>query len=384
MKISDYSIKHPAVITIVLVAVVVFGVIAFRNTNQEAFPPMGLAGATVLTIYPGIGAEYMEIEVTRPIEDALSSLSGMKKLNSTSSDSVSAVSVEFRDGEDVNAKLPEIREKLNAASDNLPKGISGQPAIYVHSAVSFLPIYSIVVKSTLPPEVFSSFIEDDFQSGITRIDGVSNVNIYGGVKKELEIKLHLDELETRGLAVLDIFNILQYYNISLPAGTVGYHGKNINVRTSGEFSNINEIEDLVVGSAGTSLIYLKDIADIGFIDKKQDTYIRSAGRDVISIDVMKREHGNTIDIIKAVNDLIVVTEERFPGKFEFKVLSDQKESTELTINTVIQTAITGIILAVFIIYIFLHNIRSTLIIGISLPISILITFIGMYLTKTTI
>ncbi len=384
MKLSDYSIKHPAVITILLVMISVFGVIAIRNTNQEAFPPMGLPGASVLTVYPGIGSEFMEIEVTRPIEDALSGVSGLKGLSSSSKDSVSVVSVEFRDGEDAYSKLPEIREKLNSVSDTLPEGISGNPEIFIHDAGSFLPIYTLMIKSSLPDEVFSSFIEEDFKSGITRIDGVSNVNIYGGKGRELEIKIHLDELETRGLAVLDIFTMLQYYNISLPAGTVGYLGRNINIRTSGEFTSIDEIENLVIGNKGSSLIYLKDVADIGFTEKQPDSYIRSEGEDAILIDIMKREQGNTIDIINAVDKLINDTNQRFPGKLEFHVVTDQKERTELTINTVIQTALTGIILAILVIYIFLHDFRSTIIIGLSLPISILITFIGMYLTGTTI
>ena len=384
MVLSDYSIKHPAVITIILIAVVVFGVIAYQSTNQEAFPGMGLAGASILTTYPGIGSEYMEIEVTRPIEDALGSVSGLKNLSSRSQDSVSVVSIEFRDGEDVFSKLPEIREKLNIAADKLPEGISGEPEIYIHDAGSLMPVYSIMVYSTLPGDTFTEFIKNDFKSGITRIDGVSNVNIYGGQEKELEIRLHLDEVETRGLAVLDIYSLLQYYNISLPAGTVGYRGKNINVRTSGEFSSIAEIEDLVIGRKNNSLIYLKDVADISFVDKKPDTYIRYKGEDVIQIDILKRKSGNTIDIINSVNRLIDDTEARFPGKFDFRVVTDQKESTELTLNTVIQTALTGIILAIFVIYIFLHNVRSTLIIGLSLPISILITFIGMYLSGTTV
>ena len=384
MLLSDYSIKHPAVITIILIMVIVFGVIAYQNTNQEAFPGMGLAGASILTTYPGIGAEYMEIEVTRPVEDALSSVSGLKELSSTSRESVSIVSIEFRDGEDVFAKLPEIREKLNIAADKLPQGISGEPEIYVHDAGSLIPIYTIMVSSTLPGEAFTDFIRNDFKGGITRIDGVANVNIYGGTENELEIRLHLDEIETRGIPVLDIYNQLQYYNISLPAGTVGYKGRSLNVRTSGEFSSIDEIENLVIGHKDNSLIYLKDVADISFVQKKADSYIRFSGRDAIQIDIVKRKSGNTIDIINSVNNLIDDTEKRFPEKFDFRVVSDQKESTELTINTVIQTAFTGVILAVFIIYIFLHNIRSTLIIGLSLPVSILITFIGMYLSGTTV
>ena len=384
MKLSDYSIKHPAVITILLIMVSVFGIIALLNSNQEAFPPMGLPGASVLTVYPGIGSEFMEIEVTRPIEDALSSVSGLKELSSSSKDSVSVVSVEFRDGEDAYSKLPELREKLNSVSDVLPEGISGNPEIFIHDAGSFLPIYTIMVKSSLPDEIFSSFIEDDFKSGITRINGVSNVNIYGKKGWELEIKIHLDELETRDLAVLDIFTMLQYYNISLPAGTVGYLGRNINIRTSGEFTSIDEIENLVIGHKDSSLIYLKDVADVGFTEKKPDSYIRSEGEDAILIDIMKREHGNTIDIINSVNKLIDDTNERFPGKFEFYIVTDQKERTELTINTVAQTALTGIILAILVIYIFLHDFRSTIIIGLSLPVSILITFIGMYLTGTTV
>ena len=137
----------------------------------------------------------MEIEVTRPIEDALGSVSGLKNLSSRSQDSVSVVSIEFRDGEDVFSKLPEIREKLNIAADKLPEGISGEPEIYIHDAGSLMPVYSIMVYSTLPGDTFTEFIKNDFKSGITRIDGVSNVNIYGGQEKELEIRLILMKLK---------------------------------------------------------------------------------------------------------------------------------------------------------------------------------------------
>jgi len=384
MKLADYSIKHPAVITIILVAIFIFGLISLQGSNQEAFPPMGLAGASIITIYPGVGAEYIENEVTSEIEDALSSLSGLSKLESSSRDSASIVTVNLRDGEDAFAKLPEIREKINAVKDDLPEGLSGEPEIFVHDAGSVLPVYSIMIKSNLEREVFSEFVTGDFIPQITRIPGVSNVQVKGGIEKELQIKLHIDELEPRGISVLDIYSILQHSNLSFPGGKVNYRGKELDLRTSGEFSSVEEIENLVVGYIDTSFVYLKDVADITIRISDPDFYIRSDGEDVIAVDVMKREEGNAIEIVNNIKALQDETIERYPGSFSFYTITDQKDQTNLTINTVAKSGLTGILLAIFIIYIFLHNIRSTLIIGLSLPISILITFIGMYLTKTSL
>ncbi|MBI9108922.1 MAG: efflux RND transporter permease subunit [Spirochaetales bacterium] len=384
MKLADYSIKHPAVITIILVAIVVFGLIAVQGSNQEAFPPMGLAGASIITVYPGVGAEYIETEITSQIEDALSSLSGLSKLESSSRDSASVVSVSLRDGEDAFAKLPEIREKINSVRDELPEGISGEPEIFIHDSGSVLPVYSVMIKSNLDREVFSNFVNGDFIPQISRLPGVSKVQVKGGIEKELQIKLHLDELEPREISVLDIFSLLKHSNLSFPGGKVNYQGKELDLRTSGEFSSISEIENLVVGFVDSSFIYLKDVADISFRTSDPDFFIRSAGENVIAVDVMKREEGNAIDIVNGIHGLQAETIEKYPGSFEFFTITDQKDQTNLTINTVARSGLTGIILAILIIYIFLHNIRSTLIIGLSLPISILITFIGMYLTKTSL
>ena len=384
MKLADYSIRHPAVITIVLVAIVVFGIFAFTSSNEEAFPGMGLAGASIITVYPGVSAEYIETEVTSPLEDSLSSLSGLSRLSSSSQDSASVITVELRDGEDSFAKLPEIREKINSVIDELPDGISGEPEIFVHDAGSLLPVYSVMVKSRLEQDIFTEFIREDFIPQITRIPGVSQVQYKGGVEKELNINLHIDELEPRGISVLDIYELLRYYNVSFPAGSVNYRGKELAIRTSGEFSSVEEIEDLVIGYVGSSFIYLRDVADISFRYSDPDFYIRSDGENVLALDIMKREEGNSIDIVRSIQQLQEDTEQRYPGSFEFYTITDQREQTKLTINTVMQSGLTGMILAVIIIYLFLHNIRSTLIIGLSLPISILITFIGLYLTGTSL
>ncbi len=383
MKLADYSIKHPAVITIILIAVVFFGFFALQGSNQEAFPAIGMPGASVVTIYPGVDAKSVERDVTAPLEDSLISLSGLSNLTSSSSDSVSSVVIEFDENVDAYAKLPEIRELVNAAMDELPEGISGDPVIIVHDMAAILPIYSVMVKSRLEPEVLTDFIENEFSPQITRIDGVSNIQIKGGVQKQLEIKLHINELEPRGLSVLDIYQLLQYSNISFPAGEISYKDEALNLRTSGEFSNIDEIQNLVVGHVDDSYVYLKDIADIEINFAEPDFYIRSDSQAVMAIDVMKRQEGNTLDIVDSLKRIEAETEEKYSGLIEFYTIADEKVTTELTINTVLKSAFTGIALAILIIYIFLHNIRSTIIIGLSIPLSMLITVIGMYLTGTT-
>lgn len=379
MKIADFSIKHPVVITIILAAVILFGSISLTSLRQEMFPDIGMPSIMVYTIYPGVGPTDVEREVTDILENALADLSGVKKMTSSSEESVSLIQLEFDWGTNLDLQMPKIREKINEVRNLLPDGIEGEPAIR-NLGSSLIPILSVAVESEMSREDLSDFITNSVKPGINRISGVSSVNLHGNVINQLNVMLNVDKLEAKNISILDIYQTLQYNNISLPAGGITYRGQSINMRTYGEFSNIDEIESLVVGYKDGSYIRLQDVADIQIGEKKVDSYTMSNGVPIVVIDVLKQTGTDTNTIVKNIKKVFKKIEKEYGGIVKFSDISNQSKDVTRSINSVRNSAIMGGIFAILILFLFLRNFRVTLIISTSIPLSVLITFVVIKLT----
>ena len=208
MILSDFSVKHPSIITIFLVGLMVFGLLAFKSLNSEMIPPVSQPEASIVTIYPGAGAKEVERDISRLIENQMSTLPGVANLGSSSSDSTSVVSMEFRSYVNVREKLPQIRELLNGIIDELPDGIDGAPVIYITEASAFLPVLSVRISSDLETETLTEYLEERISPAIARIPGVSRINLVGGTKLEVRIILDIAALESRRLSALGVHEAL--------------------------------------------------------------------------------------------------------------------------------------------------------------------------------
>lgn len=375
-KLIKFPIEHFVIITILVIALVFFGIISFNSLRQEMFPDVFLPSLLILTTYPGASPADIEKDVTTPIEDALSTLAGVDSMQSSSFDSLSFIEVSFTWGVDIDIKFPEVREKLNSIAEDLPEGISGIPEI-LKMDPSKLPIITVILQSSLNAEELTDFFEKQIRSRLARIEGVSELILHGGEKKQVNIKVKKDLLNAKHISILDIFQLLKYYNISFPGGVVTFQGKNINIRSYGEFKSISDIENLVVGFSDNTFIRLKDVAKVDLAIPKPDEYTSSLGKPVIVLDVMKQQGKDTlktsVEIIKQFKEI----EKIYPGLIKFQVISNQGWDIKRSINTVRDSALMGGLLAILILFIFLRNIRATLVISFSIPLSILFTFIGM-------
>ncbi|HOX49413.1 MAG TPA: efflux RND transporter permease subunit, partial [Spirochaetales bacterium] len=367
MKASDFSIRHPAIVGILLASLLVFALLSYSSLNREMIPSVGLPAANVITAYPGAGAEEIERTVTREIEDQLSTLAGVSSMKSTSKDSYSVVSVDFRDGVDVYEKLPQIRELLNGVRDRLPEGLRGEPEIIVSEASGILPIFSVRVDSDIDRVVLAKRVEEDLVPRLTRIKGVSKVNVRGGAKRRVRVDLDLDRLEARGISPLQAYEALRYANRNLPAGSADWRGSRLSLTTMGALASLEEAEGVAVGQKDGSAIYLGDVAQVAFELEPPEYRILSGGRDVLVVDILKREDGNTIDIVRDARRELDAFSARQGGAAGWKVLTDQAETTEASLAVVVQSAFMGTLLAVLVILLFLHDWRATLIIGASIP-----------------
>jgi len=378
MKLADFAIKHPAIISIILIALILFGIISLRDLKQDMLSEIDLPSVLILTVYPGAGPKDIEREITNVLENELTTLEGVKTISSTSGSATSTISLDFDWGTDIDVKLPEIREKINNVADQLPDGINGVPTM-LKITPDILPILTVSVQSRMDRKVLSDFTEDYVVPSLSRIAGVASVNLQGGVEMHAEIILHLSRLDAKEVSILEVFRQLEYGNVSFPAGTVRFRGKELTVRTAGEFSSLEEIENVVVGFKDNTYIRLKDVAEISITPKVPEVYTVSEGKEFIVIDIMKQQGEDTNAIITEAYEILDTIEREHHGTVEFVPIADQSIDIRRAIDSVKSAAILGGILAILILFLFLRNVRTTVIIAISIPLAIVIAFSAMRL-----
>lgn len=380
MILSDFSVKHPAIIVILLAALLVFAMLALGSLNAEMIPPVTMPEALIITRLPGAGPREIERDVTRIIENQMATLPGLSELNSSSYPSYSTVTLSFNSSVNVRDKLPQIRELLNGILDELPENIEGAPVIYIMESGSFLPVFSVRMESSMDMEQLTTYLEDRLEPSLARIDGVSKINLVGGFHKEARITLRLDDLAARKLSALQIYQALQYNNRNIPAGNAQFRERELSFTAAGALESLTDLENLTVGYGDNTPIYLKDVATVALVQENQEFRIRSGGKNHVMVDLLKRDEGNTIKIVQEAKKVLDEIRQETNGTVTYQVISDQSEITQRSLDTVISAALTGLLLTILVILLVLHNYRATLIIGLSIPLSILFAILGIYAT----
>ncbi|MFP4383285.1 MAG: efflux RND transporter permease subunit [Spirochaetia bacterium] len=378
MKIADYSIKHPAVIIILLISVLLFGAISLRSLKQDLLSEVSLPTVVVFTTYPGVGPMDMEREITNVLEKEIATMPGIEAMSSNSTDSASIISLEFEWGTDIDTKMGELREKINNVTAELPDGIQGPPTI-LKVNTDLLPIMTVVVESELDAEVLTRYVDEQIIPAVSRVDGVAAVNRQGGVEHIVSLELDTAQLEARNLSILAVYELLSYYNLTVPSGTVTFRGKEMKLRTGGDFDSLDQIRNLVIGHTEGTYIRLKDVAEVTIQPRDRNVYALSGSTESIILDIMKQQKADTNVIVAEVERILAGFSREQQGAVFFKPVVDQSEDIKNAINSVRDAAVTGGFLAVFILLIFLHNIRTTIIIAVSIPLSVMVAFIALNL-----
>ena len=384
MNISKFSVKHPVVIGMILIVLVTFGVISLSNMNIAFMSDISMPEVMVLTIYPGAGAEDVEQDITNVLENDFVTLPNFKSISSTSSNSVSLITISFQDGIDANQQLAEVRHRITQKLDELPEGISGTPNAFV-AGVSMLPVITFSVQGGKDLGRITEYINETLKPQITSIPGVSEVSVSGGKELRVNIKLRMKDLTAKGIPVAQVYQIVNYGNVTLPVGNAEYESKTIDVRFSGGFTSIEDIKNLPVGSGDKNVIIrLKDVADVELIYPKENLIVSDGEQNIVVVDVTKRSDGNVMTIVNEVKKVLEESEKNSGNSLQYQIISDDSRTISASLSTVITSGISGVIMAIIVLILFLNDFRSTLIIGISIPLSILFTFIGMKLLGITI
>lgn len=383
MRISHYAVKHPVVISMILIALVAFGIYCLFGLSLEFIPDMSLPEVEIITVYPGASAEDVENDITKIIEDEMVTLPYFKSMSSQSNNSFSWITINYQDGVDVYEQLTELRFRLRQLESDLPD--DAQKPYALVGGATMLPLMQFAIIGGNDTARITSYINDTLKPMITRIDGVASVEMYGDVTPQIEVKLRMDDVSSKGISVLQVFQVLNYSNFSVPLGTADYQSHTINVKYDGAVSNLDELRDLPVGMGSDNVtVCLRDIADVDFTYPKASVYAMSEGSNLVMVSVTKRSGANTVKISQSIKKILSNLNSDTDGALTYKIFSDDAKSIRESLSNVLNSGITGIIIAVLVIFLFLNSPRATLVIGASIPLSFLFTFIAMRITGQTI
>ena len=383
MKISRYAVKHPVVIAMILIALVAFGVYCLLNMGMEFIPDISLPEVEIITIYPGASAEDVETDITKVLEDNLVTLPYFKSMSSQSNNSFSWITIIYQDGVDVYEQLTELRFRLQQLRSSLPDD-AHEPTAIVGGA-TMLPIMQFAVLGGPDTGRITQYINDTLKPKLTRIAGVAGVEMYGAAESRINVKLRMDDVASKGISVLQIYQVLNYSNFTVPLGQADYQSHTINAKYDGTIEDLHELENLPVGMGSDDvMVCLRDIADVSIIYPKASTYSISEGSDLIMVSVTKRAGGNTVRINSEIKKVLETLSEDTDGALSYQIFSDDSKSIRESLSNVLSSGLMGIVIAVVVILLFLNNGRATIVIGASIPLSFLFTFIAMRLFNQTI
>ncbi|MGD1820871.1 MAG: efflux RND transporter permease subunit [Pleomorphochaeta sp.] len=376
MKISHFSVKHPTIIAMVLVALLVFASYSFSEMPLEFLSNINQPSATIVTIYPGASATDVESDITKILEDDFVTLPNYKSMDSESHNSYSMITVNFNDGIDPYDQLPEIRYRVSQLLDDLPDNIQGEPSVFVGGA-NMLPVITFTVQGGEDIAQLTNYCEDELKPLINHIPGVSTVNVLNKKELQVNVKLRLDDLAAKGISVATVYKALQAGNIKLPVGDGEYQGRTIDIRYEGDYKTLSDIKSLPVGMYNNVIIRVKDVADVSFEYPENEYYVDSTNGSLLVVQITKRSEGNVVDISNQLKKILASESARKGNAINFDIISDDSKTTKVAIHTVLNSGISGLIMAVLVILLFLGDLRATLIIALSIPISILLTLIEM-------
>ena len=382
MSISKKTLDHPVLTLIVFVLLLIMGVFTLKNVAISLMPDVDSPYITVRTTYTNAGPESVEKSVTKVLEGQLVSVSGLKNLTSTSSASSSSISLEFNYGTDLDSATNDIRDKISRVSRNLPDD-AGTPTIYKMDSDS-MPIMRIAVRGNRSNDDLKQIAEDQIVDLFEQVDGVAEASVSGGRDKIVRVDISQNRLAAYGLTMAGVYSALAKQNLELGGGKITEGTHDYTIRTTGEFSSIDEVNDTIITTLNGYGVKLSDIgtAYMGYKDKSSEVYIN--GQPGVYVSITKQSGKNTVTVAAATREKLSEIQESLPSDIRLEIIRDSSTSINDTINTLIESAYTGLLLAVIILFLFLKSGKSTMIIAISIPLSMVITLLAMNFAGLTL
>lgn len=375
MKIAKVSVTHPIGVTMVMCVVILFGFVSLYKLPVDLMPDTTFPTITVSATYSNASPMEVETLITRPIEQAVSAVSGVEEINSSSSEGRSQVRISFVWGTNLDEASNDLRDRVDRIIKRLPDDID-RPTIRKFDAAA-APIMVLGAASKLDPVKLLDIIENQIKYRVERIDGVASIDVLGGRQREIQANLDIGKLKALNIAPESVISRIKSENINLPSGLIDSGNYELRLRTPGEFSDINQIANLVIGESNGAVVKLKDVAEVSDHWEKKRNVVRINQESGVRIMVYKQSGSNTVSVSEAVKKEVEAINRDMP-QIKLLPIIDNSKYIKRSINNVSSSAVMGGVLAVVILLIFLANVTSTIIIGIAIPVSIIATFALMY------
>jgi len=382
MRLPEISVRRPITTIMLFVAIIIIGFVSFQRLPIDLLPEIEPPMISVLTQYPGASAQDVEINVTKKIESGLSSITNLKKIRSTSIDNISVVVLEFEYGTNLDEASNDIRSALEFTKRNLPQDAL-DPFIFKFSTNIF-PVVFLAVTADESYIGLNKLAEQEIVDPLKRVNGVGTVQAFGGPIRQILVQVDPKKLEAYNISTQQIGQALQSENINLPSGTIKMGNMEYNLRVPGEFTDINEIKNLVVSQQGGKIVYLKDVANVKDSLKDRTINVRLNGGRGLQIIVQKQSGANTVEVAKNVKAKIEQIKKNLPSDVKIDTIVDTSEYIVNSINNLAEAVILGAVFVSIVILLFLRKWRATLIILLTLPVSLIGAFIYLYFTGNTI
>lgn len=377
MNIANISIKKPVFITVIMMVLAILGFISYGSLELNDMPDTDLPYVTVVVTEPGATPETIETKVTKNVEDAVQKISGVQNITSTVSEGMSQTIIEFDLSKDGEVAAQEVRDKVSTIRGNLPTDINDP--IISKIDMSAASIVSIAVYGSDDNKEISDLVEDVIKPKLYTVSGVGSIDVSGEDIREIHIKLDNDKLVAYGLTSGQVVNSIKTDNIDQSTGKVIDGNNEVTITTTSKIKKIEDFKNILVTKKNGTEIRLKDVAKVedGFEERSNNAFYQ--GNAAIGIDIVKQSGANTVEVAQGVKKALEEIKTSLPEGLHVDIVSDNSTTIEDTVNDVMKTIVEGCILAVIIVFIFLNEWESTVISAMSLPISIITTFIGLKL-----
>ena len=369
--LSTFAINNRISVLVLVALVAIMGILSYLTIPKESFPNITVPNIFVVTLYPGVSPEDMESLVTRKLEDELGNISEIKKMTSTSTEGYSSVVLEFDTGIDIEEALEKVREKVDLAKVELPE--DAEEPLVQEVNLSEFPIMQINLSGDYDLEILKN-IAENLQDKIEAIPTVLGVDLTGGLEREVQVDVDLAKLKYYNLSFGDIIGAISAENVTIPGGDISVGTKSFLLRVPGQYQETAPIEDVVLKVNGNKPIYLRDIANVTFGFKERETYSTLDESPVITLGVKKRTGENILETYDMVSAILEEALPTLPPTTTYKITNDQSKDVKNMVSSLENNIISGLILVIGVLLFFL-GVRNASFVGISIPLSMFLSFI---------
>ena len=382
MSLYSSAVKRPVTTTLVFIAVVILGLFSLQKLPIDLYPDIDTNTIMVMTTYQGASAQDIEQNVTRPLENTLNSVEHLKHITSNSKENISIITLEFEYGYDIDALTNDVRDKLDMISNFLPDD-SQTPVIFKFSA-DMIPIVLLSAQAEESMPGLYKILDENVANTLARVDGVGSVSIAGAPKREIHVYLDPNRLEAYNLSVETIASLIGAENRNIPGGTFDIGSETYALRVQGEYKDPQELASLVVGASNGGVVHLSDVAriDDSLEERAQETY--NNGVKGAMIIVQKQSGANSVEISNKIKKILPSIQKNLPSDIHLDYIVDTSDNIRNTIASLVETVMFALLFVVIVVFMFLGRWRATIIIVITIPLSLIASFIYLYATGNTL